>query len=172
MMRRVSYANYNRNRKKWGEKGCKVFISGPMTGYKDYNRDTFYRTEDILKQHYGAVVFNPAWMLFDCDYWTHDQILNIDICALNSCDAILHLPGWERSDGAFEEACIAKELHLTELYLDTDDEGRPIIIEYGENIHNIRDRLREKKDKEAVEGLKRFMSSDLMIKHGIDDEGN
>lgn len=171
MVKRFSYVNY-RNRKKWGEKGCKVFISGPMSGYPDFNRSSFYFAEDMLKQQYGAAVFNPAWMLFDCDYWTHDQILNIDICALNSCDAILHLPGWERSDGAFEEASIAKELHLKELYLDTDDQDRLIIIEHGEHINEIRDRLREKKNKDALKAFTHLTSSDFMINHGTDDEGN
>lgn len=170
MMRRYwGYGACPRNRKKWGEKGCKVFISGPMSGYPDFNRSSFYFAEDMLKQQYGAVVFNPAWMLFDTDHWTHDQILNIDLCALGECDAILHLPGWERSDGAFEEAEFAKKLKLKELYLDTDDQDRLIIIEHGEHIKEIRDRLRAEKDKQVLDNL---MSSDIMISHGTDDEGN
>ena len=116
------------HRVKWGEKGCRVFISGPMTGYPDYNRSTFDKAEEVLKA-YGAAVFNPAWLMFDCDYWDHDDILDIDVYALAHCDCILHLPGWEKSKGAFEEAVRAKEIQMPELYLETDEKGRPIIVE-------------------------------------------
>ena len=58
------------------------------------------------------------------------------------CDVILHLPGWERSKGAFEEACVAKDWHLNEAYFEWNykiefasdpDAAVPDILVLGDN---------------------------------------
>ena len=79
----------------------KVFISGPMSGIKDYNKPEFDRMEMQLKD-LGYSVFNPAWMGFD-NTWTREDIMPIDIAALGKCDAIVMLDGWEKSAGALAE---------------------------------------------------------------------
>lgn len=79
----------------------KVFISGPMTGYENYNIDAFIAAERMLTD-LGYSVFNPAWMKFD-ENWQHDEIMAIDIQALSKCDMIYQLEGWESSKGALEE---------------------------------------------------------------------
>ncbi len=43
----------------------KVFISEPMKGYPNCNREAFYQAEKELIQQ-GYTVSNPAWMDF-CD---------------------------------------------------------------------------------------------------------
>ena len=79
----------------------KVFLSGPMSGIKDYNKPAFDNAQKKM-ENLGYSVFNPAWMTFD-ESWTRDDIMPIDIAALSRCDAIYMLPGWEKSKGATAE---------------------------------------------------------------------
>lgn len=79
----------------------KVFISGPMSGIKDFNKPAFDKAEAYLTQA-GFSVFNPARMHFD-DAWTHEEIMRIDLAALSQCDYILMLAGFEASIGAMQE---------------------------------------------------------------------
>ena len=37
----------------------RVYIAGPMTGYKNFNREAFHKAEEKLKQK-GCTVLNPA----------------------------------------------------------------------------------------------------------------
>ena len=104
-------------RKKIGEEGCKVFISGPMSGYDNYNRAMFDLAEDFLHA-LGCAVFNPGNLTCFDRGWKHDEIMAIDIFALKHCECILHLPGWERSKGAWEEAWRAKTFDIPEAYFE------------------------------------------------------
>ena len=83
------------------EKKKKVFISGPMSGIKDFNKPAFDKAEQWLTQA-GYSVFNPARMHFD-DSWTHEEIMRIDLAALAQCDYILLLDKWYYSKGALQE---------------------------------------------------------------------
>lgn len=83
------------------EKKKKVFISGPMSGIKDYNKPAFDKAEEYLTQA-GYSVFNPARMHFD-DAWDHSEIMRIDLAALAQCDYILMLDKWYNSKGAIHE---------------------------------------------------------------------
>ena len=83
------------------DKKKKVFISGPMTGVKDLNKPAFDQAEQWLTQA-GYSVFNPARMNFD-DSWTHEEIMKIDLTALEQCDYILMLPRWYYSKGSIQE---------------------------------------------------------------------
>ena len=83
----------------------KIFISGPMSGIEDFNRAAFNEAEAELRQMCFDV-FNPAWLKFT-DGWSHDEMLAIDKEALNWCDGLLMLPGWNKSDGAREELMYA-----------------------------------------------------------------
>ena len=83
------------------EKKKKVFISGPMSGIKDFNKPAFDKAEKELTEC-GFSVFNPARMHFD-DTWTHEQIMKIDLAALAQCDYIYMLDKWYYSKGALQE---------------------------------------------------------------------
>lgn len=80
----------------------KVFISGPMTGYKNYNKEAFMEAERLLIEA-GYSVFNPAWLDIDILEWTSTDIMAIDMAALTCCDAIYQLQDWEDSKGARAE---------------------------------------------------------------------
>lgn len=79
----------------------RVFISGPMSGIKDYNKPAFDEAERKLRA-VGFSVFNPAWMNFDKG-WDNKSIADIDLAALSHCDYIYQLEGWESSQGATAE---------------------------------------------------------------------
>lgn len=88
----------------------KIYLSGPMTGVENY-KIIFNLYEDTLT-NLGFSVFNPAWF----DYkngWSYDEILDLDLAALKNCQAILMLPGWEKSKGACIEYGYAKALGLS-----------------------------------------------------------
>ena len=80
----------------------RCFISGPMTGIKDWNRPAFMEAEERLKAA-GFSVFNPAWMNFDDGGFGNEAIMAIDLAALSHCNYIYQLEGWEKSKGASAE---------------------------------------------------------------------
>lgn len=81
----------------------KVFISGPMSGKPNYNREAFFKAEEELEKH-GYSVWNPAWLAYPSDTeFTKDDMHIIDFAALRRCDAIYMLKGWKHSKGAQEE---------------------------------------------------------------------
>lgn len=93
----------------------RVFISGPMTGYPDFNYLAFNEAETQLKRFF-AVVVNPAktdggdtskpWVYY----------IEKNIHFLQQCNCIYLLRGWERSPGAMIEAIIARKLDFRFLY--------------------------------------------------------
>lgn len=83
----------------------KVFISGPMSGLPNDNREAFMEAEKLLRAA-GFSVFNPAWMSFD-SAWSNGDIAAIDLAALKRCNYIYQLDGWEKSKGASAEWMVA-----------------------------------------------------------------
>ena len=92
----------------------RIYISGPMSGYPDFNRPVFHATARKLRDQ-GFTVVNPAELdandppvvtLEWADY------LRRDIVALMSCDEICLLPGWSDSRGAQLELSIARALGM------------------------------------------------------------
>ena len=111
----------------------KVFISGPMSGYDDYNREAFHEAEKLLKAA-GYSVFNPAWLRVDDD-WNIDDIMAIDMAALSRCDAIYQLDDWKNSNGAVAEYHTAKCLKMDILTKDDIVNSRRAVKNY-ENYLN------------------------------------
>lgn len=85
-----------------------VFISGPMTGIENYNRDVFNYEASQLQSR-GFTVLNPA--IFP-DGLEHHQYLAMTLVMLEQADAIYLLEGWENSIGAKAEVIRARELNL------------------------------------------------------------
>jgi hypothetical protein len=112
----------------------KVYVSGPMTGYEDYNRPAFHRATRHLRD-LGFTVVNPA-ELDEADgsaeeIQSHAWYLKRDIAALLTCDAIYLLPGWKHSKGATLEKQVADGCGIFEV-IDPDPalwrtfEGEPV----------------------------------------------
>lgn len=85
----------------------KVYISGPMTGKPDFNRDAFNEAEAKLREK-GLDVFNPASICIPNAEWS--DYMRRDIKAMMDCGVIVVLPEWFTSQGARIEVELALQL--------------------------------------------------------------
>lgn len=101
-----------------------TFISGPMTGYEDFNYPAFHEAGEKLSKA-GIEFDSPAHMCtgqytyppLEDNEMPWDYYMRKSIRKLLQCDAILMLPGWEDSRGAQLEKHIAEALGMVVLYL-------------------------------------------------------
>lgn len=89
----------------------KIFISGAISGTDDYV-ERFKAAEKELLKH-GYTVVNPvpmnAVLPTDTAWQTY---MHISLAALETCDVIYSLKGWEESPGATVERIWAEKLGL------------------------------------------------------------
>ena len=89
----------------------RVYISGPMTGYADFNYPAFRAAETYLHS-LGHDTANPARHP-EQDTWA--AYLRLDLADVLRCDAVAVLPGWQTSRGAVLEVHVAHALGMTVL---------------------------------------------------------
>lgn len=91
----------------------KVYISGPMTGIKDFNHPAFNTMQAALEAA-GLEAVNPTCLVTEKAegeaHWKKCMIA--DIVGLLDCDAIITLDGWHHSRGATLELVIARFLRM------------------------------------------------------------
>jgi len=92
------------------DKPMRVYISGPMTGLPDLNFPAFYAAAAELRAR-GLDVVNPAEINAE-NPGSWESCMRADIKALCDCDALVMLPGWERSKGAHLEVHLAHRLGM------------------------------------------------------------
>lgn len=85
----------------------KVYISGSISNDPNY-LEHFNKAENFLKSK-GNKVFNPCCIPV---IFSYDEFMKIDLAALECCDAIYMLKGWQESKGANIEFKRAQELGL------------------------------------------------------------
>lgn len=86
------------------------YLSGPMTGYPEFNFPAFTAAAASLRE-LGLCVVSPHEI--DSEHgkpW--DVYLRNDIRALVDCTHVATLPGWELSRGAQLEVHIAQQLGM------------------------------------------------------------
>lgn len=91
--------------------GRNLYLSGPMTGYPEFNYPLFHAKAASLREQ-GWGVFNPA-------EWPYEEVgvkgsfakYSAVICS-EDCHAIYLLPGWRNSTGAMAEYHLAKAVGL------------------------------------------------------------
>lgn len=102
----------------------RIYIAGPMTGYKLYNFPAFDAVADEIRAEGHKPInpadldreagFDPATLPEDWDWSTYlpgvdpNDFINRDIEAIKTADAIYMLPGWRESRGARAEHALAE----------------------------------------------------------------
>ncbi|MFL9590475.1 DUF4406 domain-containing protein [Aeromonas schubertii] len=86
----------------------KIFISGPMSGLPNFNRDAFNQQAQRLHS-LGHVPLNPA--IFPDGLEQHEYMA-LCIEMIKIADQMILLPDWERSAGATAEHALAIKLSL------------------------------------------------------------
>jgi hypothetical protein len=106
-----------------------IYISGPITGIKNNNRDAFYGMEKLIKDHMDRIkdvapyeIINPIRIACEVDYekrfeqfppkW--EDYMRACIKELCRATAIIFLPGSEKSKGAKIEKMVAEKLGIRE----------------------------------------------------------
>lgn len=80
----------------------RVYISGKITGTTDYMER--FRDVELLLEERGLDVVNPAKLCASLPTnFTHKEYMKVCLSALDSCDAIYMMVGWESSRGCIEE---------------------------------------------------------------------
>lgn len=107
-------------------KQAEVYIAGPMRGLADYNFPAFYQAEAMLDL-WGFKVHNPARMdiraakagfnratqtVIPDTTFKIEEVLRRDFDAIKQCDAVIVLPGWEKSSGAQRELAFAQSIGI------------------------------------------------------------
>ena len=105
----------------------RIYIAGPMRGHVDYNYQAFINADNQFRKQpdladYWEVV-NPIEIA--AGFGSADEIgkdpellkrvIELELAAVKSCDAILLLRGWEKSEGARSELRAAIDNRL-EIY--------------------------------------------------------
>ena len=106
------------------EEGLRVYLSGPMTGYEEYNHPEFNRiTKKLEDSGFFNLVINPASMDEGEKPWKYYIVRDLRIIMDLDIEALILMEGWEKSKGARAEVYVATEVLGAKLYLykDTND---------------------------------------------------
>lgn len=91
----------------------KVYIAGPMTGYKNFNREAFFEAAKKLEE----LGWEPVHTAGLPDGLAYEEYLKKSLEAIKGCHAIYLLPGWEESKGALMEYGYARSRGLLGILL-------------------------------------------------------
>ena len=89
-----------------------LYVSGPMTGYVEYNFPAFHKATTRLRSA-GYSIICPA------ENWQGDEAtdralaMRLDIHQVLVADGLAVLPGWRQSKGALCEVEVARQIGLS-----------------------------------------------------------
>jgi len=92
----------------------KIYISGPMTGYPEFNRPAFNTVADKIKSD-GDIPLNPA---LSPDGLSEHEYMRLAMEQLLMADEIIFLEGWNQSKGARAEYAMAEKLGIEVRFLE------------------------------------------------------
>lgn len=102
-----------------------VYLAGPMTGHANFNYDTFHAVAFALRTRGVTVispaenetgVYAPAPAVDDVSPEVHAEYLRRGFANVLRSDAVLLLPGWQRSSGTRHELDVAGATERIEVY--------------------------------------------------------
>jgi hypothetical protein len=85
-----------------------AYVSGPMTGYPEFNYPAFHQASRALQVE-GYAVLSPADNFGGNTTYERELYMEQDIRNVLNSDLVVVLPGWERSAGARLEVAVAYE---------------------------------------------------------------
>lgn len=104
-----------------------VYISGPMSGIPNYNKESFSKAMDYIKDM-GFDCINPVDICSELSFLPTDtedikwkECMKLDIKALLGCSDIFLLPGWNQSRGAKLEYTLAVAMGLGVMSYDSEE---------------------------------------------------
>lgn len=95
-----------------------TYLSGPMTGLPNLNRQAFKSAERRLKRRF--TVLNPSDITIS-PQGEYGDYLREALKMLLSAEAIYMLPGWRASNGARVEYMIARAIGMKVMYGEEKD---------------------------------------------------
>ncbi|MGZ4518810.1 MAG: DUF4406 domain-containing protein [Mycobacteriaceae bacterium] len=122
------------------------YVAGPMRGLAEFNFPAFDSLAAYMRKH-EWLVFNPAehdrevdpgmesqpaFAIGDVENlqgFSFHEAMRWDLRAITHCDAIVFLPGWERSTGAGHEKYVAEVCGVEVLYAFPLDNGEWFVSE-------------------------------------------
>ena len=98
----------------------RLYISGPMTGIPNNNREAFLECEKrLIDDGFNPEnIVNPAKLDEDDVRKSWEDYLRRDLKILLDCQAIILLDGWHRSHGALLEFQLASRLDMKWFFYD------------------------------------------------------
>lgn len=87
-----------------------IYISGPMTGLPNLNREAFQLAHEYLREA-GHEVLNPATIPESPDKQWADYMRDA-LAMMLKAEAVALLSGWRKSRGAIVEWKLAKDLDM------------------------------------------------------------
>lgn len=88
----------------------RVYISGPISGTTDFRERFRVAAERLTKL--GIDFVNPAELYKAMPGAAHQDYLAVCMRMISTCNAILMLPGFEKSEGCLAEFDLAKKLNM------------------------------------------------------------
>lgn len=89
----------------------KIYIAGPMTGYENFNYDTFNRLGGEWEER-GWAVHNPATAYNGSTRLPYRLYMSSAVQLLLQSEAVALIDWWEESSGATMEALIAQRMGM------------------------------------------------------------
>ena len=103
-----------------------AYISGPMTGYPDFNFPAFAAAAATFRGA-GWTILSPHENFGGDQTRDYLEYLRADMEAIRQAEAIILLPGWPSSNGARWELQIALGLKLKVYFFDPQDQRRTVM---------------------------------------------
>ena len=111
----------------------KAYLSGPMTGHKDWNFPLFNKAAEVLREE-GYEVFNPAETDNGDTSKPWEYYMAKDIKAVCDSEIIFVLPGWRGSQGASLEVMVGERLGLKVIDFESRKEIEETVLETAQRL--------------------------------------
>ena len=82
-------------------KKCRIYISGPISGTKDYVERFGKAGLKLMIEGYNVI--NPACIAAVIPHLTYEEYMKLDLKLMDMCEAVYMLKGWQESKGANRE---------------------------------------------------------------------